>query len=83
MERVPPFETRRINSWPFFWQEEFHRPSSRNCARWMEDVLLSTKGYRFFPKSCGLPGDDALVTEIQQTMEPLFTVQDLTLYRYR
>ena len=79
---VPPAEEKRFNSWPFLWPDEVQknvlprlRQQSRGC------VLVSHDTYDFFKQFAVSPGNDALLSEIQQTMRPITTVQDLTLYR--
>jgi len=44
-------------------------------------VLVSRDMYCFFRQFAVSPGNDELLSEIQRTMRPIFTLQDLTLYR--
>jgi hypothetical protein len=79
---VPPFEERRINSWPFLWPNEAlqHdlprlREQNQGC------VLVNAKEYRFFKNIAVSRGNDELLSEIRRTMIPIFTVGDITLYK--
>jgi hypothetical protein len=79
---VPPIEDKRFNTWPFLWPDEVEknelpklRRSDRGC------VLTSEKTYRFFENLAVKPGNDELLSNVRQTMTPIGTVQDFTLYR--
>jgi hypothetical protein len=79
---VPPVEDKRINGWPFLWPEEVEKealPKVRGTAQGC--VLVDRKEYEFFKSLAVLKGHDELLTEIQRTMVPIYSVQDLTLYR--
>ena len=78
---VPPFESKRFNSWTFMWPEdvqkhEMHdiRQNSRNC------VLVDENAYKFFREFAISKGTDELLTEIRQTMSPIAAVEDITIY---
>ena len=78
---VPPAEEKRINSWPFMWPEEFLKedlPKLREqdgaCA------LVNRSKYEFFKSIAVSPGNNQIVSDIQRTMSPLFTFEDITLY---
>jgi hypothetical protein len=81
---VPPFEEKRINSWPFLWSDEVQknelrklRDERRGC------VLVSQDAYRFFKHFGGSQrNNEQLLMVIQQTMRPIYTVQDVTLYGF-
>lgn len=79
---VPAADDKRFNSWPFLWPDEVEnkelpklRQSDRGC------VLTSEGVYRFFKRVAVTPGNDELLSNVRQTMTPIATVQDLTLYR--
>lgn len=79
---VPPIEDKRFNTWPFLWPAEVEakeipklRQSDRGC------VLISQSTYRFFKNFAVAPGNDELLSNVRQTMTPIATVQDFTLYR--
>ena len=78
---VPPVEQKQINTWPFLWPDEVQknelpklRQQNRGC------VLVSWEWYGFFKRIAVSPGNDALLSEIQRTMRPIFAFQDLTLF---
>jgi hypothetical protein len=78
---VAPFEQKQINSWPFLWPDEVQRKDlpklrqqNRGCA------LVNRTVYGFYKKMAVSPGNDGLVSEIQRTMRPIFTLQDVTLF---
>jgi hypothetical protein len=78
---VPPFEEKRINSWPFLWPSEVQknelpklRQQNRGC------VLVSRDMYELFRRIAVSPGNDQLLSEVRRTMRPIFKLQDLTLY---
>lgn len=79
---VSPIEDKQFNSWPFLWADEVEnkelpklRQSDRGC------VLLSESAYLFFKHFAITKGNDELLSDVRQTMPPIATVQDLTLYR--
>jgi hypothetical protein len=79
---VPPFEGKRFNSWVFLWPEDVEehemrdiRENSHSC------ILVSGNIYKFFRKLTISKGNDKLLTEIQQTMNPIAAVKDITIYR--
>jgi hypothetical protein len=79
---VPPAEDKRFNSWPFLWPDEVEnnelpklRQSDRGC------VLTSESVYHFFKQFAVTQGNDKLLSYVRQTMTPIATVRDLTLYR--
>jgi len=79
---VPAADDKRFNSWPFLWPDEVEnkelpklRQSDRGC------VLTSEGVYRFFKHFAVTKGNDELLSNVRQTMTPIATVQDLTLYR--
>jgi len=51
------------------------RQSDHGC------VLTSETTYRFFKRVAVTPGNDELLSNVRQSMTPIATVQDLTLYR--
>jgi hypothetical protein len=80
--RVQPIEEKRFNTWPFLWPDEVEnieipklRQSDRGC------VLISDNAYLFFKHFAVTKGNDELLSNVRQTMTPIATVQDLTLYR--
>jgi hypothetical protein len=79
---VPPFEGKRFNSWVFLWPEDVEehemrdiRENSHSC------ILVSGNIYKFFRELTISKGNDKLLTEIQQTMNPIAAVKDITIYR--
>src|SRR5215469_2694128 len=79
---VPPAEEKRINAWPFLWPEEILR---KDLPKLREHdggcVLVNEAEYRFFKHIAVSTGNDELLPEIQRTMTPIFTFQDITLYK--
>jgi hypothetical protein len=80
---IPPFEQRRINSWPFLWPPEDQlkelsqlRDQPKGC------VLISHDVYVFFKRLAVSPGNDELILEIQRTMRPIYKGPDATLYQF-
>jgi hypothetical protein len=81
---VSPFEEKRINSWPFLWPDEVQKNELRNLRNQRQRcVLVSQEAYRFFKHFGGSQRNEQLLPEIQQTMRPIYTVQDVTLYKFR
>jgi len=81
---VPAIEEKRINSWPFLWPEEALtktlpklREQDQGCA------LVSEREYQGFKKIAVSPGKCAAIwlSEIQRTMTPVFSFQDIVLYK--
>jgi hypothetical protein len=79
---VPPIEEKRFNTWPFLWPDDVQnkeipklRQSDGGC------VLISQSTYRFFKDFAVKPGNDDLLSTVRQTMTPIATEQDFTLYR--
>jgi hypothetical protein len=81
---VPPFEEKRINSWPFLWPEDVRNNELRKLRDQPQGcVLVSKDAYKFFKHFGGSQRtDEPLLPEIQQTMKPIYSVQDVTLYRF-
>ena len=80
---VPPLEEKRINSWPFLWPDEVkNNELSKLRQQPQACVLVSKNAYDFFKHFGGSQHRDELLPEIQQTMRPVYTVQDVTLYRF-
>ena len=78
---VPPIEVKRVNTWPFLWPEEVRKNELPKLERENQQcVLVSRAMYQFFQQLAISPGNDALLFEVQRTMKPIFTFQDLTLY---
>lgn len=78
---VPPMESTRINSWPFLLPDKVREEALPKLQqRDHECVLVSDKMYRFFRRWAVSPGNDEFLSEIERTMRPILTVQDLTLY---
>jgi len=78
---VPPIEVKRVNTWPFLWPEEVRKNELPKLERENQQcVLVSRDMYQFFQQLAISPGNDALLFEVQRTMKPIFTFQDLTLY---
>ena len=82
LSRVQPIEDKRFNTWPFLWPDEVEniefpklRQSDRGC------VLISNNAYLFFKHFAVTKGNDELLSNVRQSMTPIATVQDLTLYR--
>lgn len=44
-------------------------------------MLVSHEAYTFFRQLTVSPGKDELLSEVQRTMNPIFTIQNLTLYQ--
>ena len=82
---VPPFEKKRINSWPFLWPDEVQKNELRKLRNQRQGcVLVSQHAYRFFKHFGGAQrNDEQLLSEIQQTMRPIYIVQDVTLYMFK
>jgi len=79
---APPAEERRFNSWPFLWPDEVQknklpklRQQNRGC------VLVNLEAHSIFRQFAVSPGEDELLSEVQRTMKPIFSDQDLTLYQ--
>jgi len=79
---VPPAETKRINSWPFMWPDEVLKvdlpklqEQDRGC------VLIDRREYQFFKDIAVSQGHDEILSEVQHTMTPIFTFQDIVLYK--
>jgi hypothetical protein len=79
---VPSIEEQPINTWPFLWPDKIQknelpklRQQSQGC------VLVSSDTYQFFKEMAVSPGNDELLREVEQTMVPIFAIQDLTLYQ--
>ncbi len=79
---VAPFESKRINGWPFLWPANVQtkelpalRDQPRGCALVSQDV------YGFFKGFANNPGDDELPAEIERTMDKIYQRQDTVLYR--
>src|SRR5262249_10660416 len=77
---VPPIEQKQVNSWPFLWPDEVQknelpklRQQDRGC------VLVNRDRYVFFKRIAVSP-NNGLLSEIQRTMRPIFTLQDITLF---
>ena len=80
---VPPFEEKRINSWPFLWPDEVkNNELSKLRQQPQACVLVSKTAYDFFKHFGSSRHRDELLPEIQRTMRPIYTVQDVTLYRF-
>ena len=81
---VPPFEEKRINSWPFLWPDEVKQNELRRLRDQRQGcVLVSSYAYIFFEHYGGSQRNhDQLLPEIQQTMKPIYTVQDVTIYGF-
>lgn len=80
---VPPVEEKRINIWPFLWPDEVRKNELRNLRHRSQGcVLVSRDVFRFFKQFAVSPGNDELLSEIQRTMSPIYTLQDVTLYRF-
>ena len=79
---VSPFEEKQFNSWPFLWPEEVKEKELRTLPQQRRGcVLVSQNAYRFFKHFGGSQhSDERLLSEIQQKMRPIYTVQDMTLY---
>jgi hypothetical protein len=78
---VPPVEKTRINSWPFLLPDDVRNealPKLRQRDR--ECVIVSSEIYQFFRQSAVSPGNDEFLSEVERTMRPIRTIQDLTLY---
>jgi hypothetical protein len=78
---VPPVEERRFNSWPFLWPDEVQKKELPKLRQNRGCVLVSRDMYRFFWGFAVSPGKSELLPEVQRTMRPIFSLQDLTLYR--
>lgn len=79
---VPPFEERRINSWPFLWPNEaLQHDLPRIRAQDQGCVLVNARQYYFFKNIAVSRGNDELLSEIRRTMTPIFTLGDVTLYK--
>ena len=79
---VPPAEAKRINSWPFMWPAEVLnedlpklQQQDRGC------VLVDRSEYQFFKKIAVSQRNDEILSEVQRTMNPLFTFENITLYQ--
>ena len=81
---VSPFEEKRINSWPFLWPDEVQKNDLRKLRDQRQAcVLVSQEAYRFFKHFGGSQRNgEQLLPEIQRTMRPIYTVQDVTLYKF-
>lgn len=80
---VPPFEEKRINSWPFLWPDDVkNNELSKLRQQPQACVLVSKNAYDFFKHFGGSQHQDELLPEIQQNMTPIYTTQDVTLYRF-
>src|SRR6185436_1321481 len=79
---VPPAEDRRINIWPYLWPDEVQKTELRSLRRQNQGcVLVSGDVYGFLKRFAVSPSNDELLSEIQRTMNRIYTVQDITLYR--
>lgn len=79
---VPPIEEKRFDTWPFLWPDQVEREVLPKLRR--SDggcVLISESTYCFFEHLAVKPGNDELLTDVRQTMTPIASVQDFTLYR--
>jgi hypothetical protein len=77
---VPPVEEKRINTWPFLWPDEVQRNDLPRLQHWNRGcVLVSRDMYQFF-RQFAVSRQDRLLSEVQRTLRPNFTLQDLTLY---
>jgi hypothetical protein len=77
---VPPFEEKR---WPFLWPDEVQKNELRKLRQQRQGcVLVSQNAYHFFKHIGGSQRNEPLLPEIQRTMTPVYTVQDVTLYRF-
>lgn len=79
---VPAAEEKKIDTWPFFWADEVQknelprlRQQNQGC------VLISSEAYLFWKALAISKGNDGLLSEVRRTMKPIFTLQDITLYR--
>jgi hypothetical protein len=79
---VPPADAKRINSWPFMWPEEALssdlpklRQTEGGC------VFVDRKEYEFFKSIAVSKGHDEILSEVQRTMSPVFTFENITLYK--
>ncbi|MBV8552559.1 MAG: hypothetical protein JOY54_14770 [Acidobacteriaceae bacterium] len=79
---VAPIEEKRINTWPFLWPDEIQKDTLPKLRRQRQGcVLVNQEVYSFFKSLAVSRGHDELLSEIQQTMTPIFAAQDFTLYR--
>ena len=81
---VSPFEEKRFNSWPFLWPDEVQKNELRTLRQQRQGcVLVSQEAYRFFKHfGSSQHSDEQLLAEIKQTMRPIYTVQDVTVYGF-
>ncbi len=78
---VPPMEKTRINSWPFLLPNEVRNEALPKLRQQdSECVIVSGELYQFFRQSAVSPGNDEFLSEVERTMRPIRTIQDLTLY---
>jgi hypothetical protein len=79
---VPPIEGKRFNTWPFLWANDVQTREMRDIRQNRYGcVLVSQNVYRFLQVFAVSKGNDELITDIQQTMRPIATIKNVTIYR--